>query len=644
MTYRKNFLVFLIACFLNLFIFTNVFSADIYVDRTLSSNCTSGNYSITNRNCNGSDGNAYRTIQGSINSMSGGDNIYMRSGTYQEGSILIPSGSKNGSPSNRSTLQSYPGEWAVIDGNWNCPNNGMCLGNSNSGSTASYWTFQKFEVKNCRSGTISRGIRVGGTGIKFRHLYIHDCRCTESSCSDNASGIYGNNPGINNSTIEFCYFYNNGASGGGSTHNCADIALLGDYENCYDSPTDGLHQNEIRYNLFNGTYTGFKHKGPQRLNNLNNVSLTNKNYGDDIHHNIFLNATEPIDLRADFTQLHHNIIDGDNDSTIFTNEYGSGCKMTTYMTIYNNTLIDCAIHESVGYGGSYCGISYPISSYHPYWYGYNNIITNYTNKWNRTSITLGRVGTDGGTLNISDLGIDRNLIYKPGSSTHINVSKNAGSYSGWKSVSGFNSLYATSNFLSSANCLFQGTSGANKYRIVESFSLGSYTVGNGGIGGAHPYLDGVTLPSYIGAVNPNDNTWVEGVLGLDNTEVLRNGSGGDPNWVEGGEGVAIMITSPSDPYELENNTTVNLSGSASDETSRVTWSCNRGSPGSGIASGTTNWSFSVSYPDSPDHNYFCGDNDIITVTAEDAGGGDLDTDTIIIDVRPCIPDGLDIIP
>ena len=60
-----------------LFLSSNIYAANIYVDKTLSSNCTSGNYSTSNRNCSGNDGNAYRTIQAAIDAMSPGDHIFM---------------------------------------------------------------------------------------------------------------------------------------------------------------------------------------------------------------------------------------------------------------------------------------------------------------------------------------------------------------------------------------------------------------------------------------------------------------------------------------------------------------------------------------------------------------------------------------
>jgi hypothetical protein len=55
----------------------------IYIDATLASDCTSGNYSIANRTCTGSDGNAYNDIAAAhANGSGGASNIfYLRSGS-----------------------------------------------------------------------------------------------------------------------------------------------------------------------------------------------------------------------------------------------------------------------------------------------------------------------------------------------------------------------------------------------------------------------------------------------------------------------------------------------------------------------------------------------------------------------------------
>ena len=61
----------------------------------------------------------------------------------------------------------------------------------------------------------------------------------------------------------------------------------------------------------------------------------------------------------------------------------------------------------------------------------------------------------------------------------------------------------------------QGSSGAYKYMTNRNHYLeGSKTIANGGIGGSHPYLAGVIIPSYVGATDPNNDSWVDTVLNL----------------------------------------------------------------------------------------------------------------------------------
>lgn len=97
----------------------------------------------------------------------------------------------------------------------------------------------------------------------------------------------------------------------------------------------------------------------------------------------------------------------------------------------------------------------------------------------------------------------------------------------------------------------------------------------------------------------------------------------------------ITITSPTSgsTYSTSQNT-INLGGTASDNVgvTSVTWSNSRG--GSGSASGTTSWIISSI-------NLSCGEDNIITVTAEDAAGNTA-TDALTIDVKPCSPSGLTI--
>jgi Right handed beta helix region len=100
-----------------------------YADGQLSSNCTSGNYSIAKRNCTGSDGNAYGGVNGlqAANDASApGDTILVRSfsGTYTGIGRCIGNpgpGCKSIVPkpgtstSKRTVIQGYQSELPVVD-------------------------------------------------------------------------------------------------------------------------------------------------------------------------------------------------------------------------------------------------------------------------------------------------------------------------------------------------------------------------------------------------------------------------------------------------------------------------------------------------------------------------------------------------
>jgi hypothetical protein len=98
------------------------------------------------------------------------------------------------------------------------------------------------------------------------------------------------------------------------------------------------------------------------------------------------------------------------------------------------------------------------------------------------------------------------------------------------------------------------------------------------------------------------------------------------------EGPTVRITEPTPFYFYDPPGTpdfISLAGTAFGdyEIVEVTWSNNRG--GFGIASGTENWSVE-------DIPLFCGNHNIITITAEDSSGA-TGEDTLTVDVAPCPP-------
>ena len=87
-------------------------AGDIYADSLLLNNCV-GTYSIANRDCSGSDGDAYTTIQAGSNALQPGKGLFVRGGIYRE-EVEFP---YNGvDEANRVTLAAFPGENPIVEG------------------------------------------------------------------------------------------------------------------------------------------------------------------------------------------------------------------------------------------------------------------------------------------------------------------------------------------------------------------------------------------------------------------------------------------------------------------------------------------------------------------------------------------------
>jgi len=540
-----------------------VSAANIYVDKALASNCTAGNYSTTNRTCSGSDGNAYTTIQAAINNCSVGDSIFMRGGTYKEIGIDIPE-SKNGTAWTNgyfTTLSSYSGEWAIIDGtglnttsDWTRQaiiTHPTGYDVQSSALITKYWKFERFEVTGGRAGFFLKG-----GPMWFRYLYIHN---NGRDYGDSIQAGILIPIGMDN-IIEYCWFKDNFAPDGASQNaNNSNILIDADYRDTSDNGGNGLafdsnlciKNNEIRYNLIEGSFRGIRHKNQQRFgyNNRNPNDMTYKNYGDKIHHNIVLNAGDAsIVIGQDFIQIYNNITDNSIEST------QNGDMPATYnSTIYNNTVI--GTHDSflLSSGLTQSGSSFlnyydsgSQQTVHPHVYFYNNISSGTGSGWHELPFILAwdmPPDTSNPDRNWSNLVVDHNFVHSNSQGTPYLVghqTTGATCVIQTNTTTQFNSCSATwrgigtvLNWENSNSGLFVGSSGADKYKTNGSFVIGSTTIKNGGIGGNHPYLTGKILPSYVGATNPNDpknNAWVDGVLSLSNTEVLKEGSKGAPWW------------------------------------------------------------------------------------------------------------------
>ena len=537
-------------------------AANIYVDQTLAANCTSGNYSTAARNCGGSDGDAYVNVQAALDAMAGGDDIYLRGGTYASSgdgreTFEIKA---DGTADDYSSIQSYPGEWARIQGSgdWcviglrayqnQCPGPG-CV---------KYWRFERLEI----SGGTNAGIALSGGPFTVRYCYIHDNYA--GTGGDNPAGIYANVP--MDSVIEYNFFDSNGASDTAGT-NCAQIVFLSDYAVSYEliSKTnvlaDGAYnensliaRNIVRYNLFKETTDrstrAFKHKAgqtiiPHAVNGT--ITESRKHFGDKIHHNLVL-GSEMIETNQDLAQIYNNIIPDSHISVGYTGDYAP-----LYSCIYNNYVK--RLHYSLSYVTT--------SNKYYFWdpagdvafrkdWTYNNIIDNFVDSDRNRQVgfrdymcNTGDSGCasyydDSTVLNLNDFHFKNNYLYRPDNNNDVwNADlvapghRDIGLISNWETnypqISG-NYRKASSEGIDN---LMSGTSGSSRYITREEHAVsGSATISNGGIGSGHPYLDDVTIPSYIGATNPDDNDWVEGVLNLADVSILQNALG-DPDWIEG---------------------------------------------------------------------------------------------------------------
>jgi len=88
-----------------------VYAQTIYVDNQLAAGCTS-NYSIANRNCSGSDGDAYNTLAGAAGAATAGTTVLIREGVFSE--QLSPQNS--GEAGNYITFKNYQNEVVEITG------------------------------------------------------------------------------------------------------------------------------------------------------------------------------------------------------------------------------------------------------------------------------------------------------------------------------------------------------------------------------------------------------------------------------------------------------------------------------------------------------------------------------------------------
>jgi len=211
----------------------------VYADNLLSTNCTSGNYSIANRNCTGRDGNGYRSLQSAVNTSTGGDTIFVRGSATRytgdaESGAVTASGS---SDSNRLTVEGYQDENPTVKGFYdikyvNVRNLTVDMNNEiNTVGIAwvSFSTVENVEIKNAGQHGM-----VGLESSEFIDLNLHDNGWNTSfdvcppkgPSHGQCHGVYtGGDPAYSNNLFDGGRYHHNSGYGIHCYSNCGNTTI-----------------------------------------------------------------------------------------------------------------------------------------------------------------------------------------------------------------------------------------------------------------------------------------------------------------------------------------------------------------------------------------------------------------------------------
>lgn len=542
---KKNFIYLFI--FFPLLFVANVFAMDVYV--SCGDHGVAGSDSYSGLDID----HPKRTIKAGIDALANqgpGNTLYIRGGNYTtipewttgRRGIVFSNLNDATSWDNAYTIRSYPGEWAIIDASQYTTYDRVEIftGTTVSGGQG-FIEFSNMELTGANGLTHTAGILTRGGPFKFRYLYIHDNNCPTSS--NNPGGLDLQN-GTGETTIEYCHFYRNGCIVDGFDGN-GQIVIYSDYIGSWGSQqlynasgfATARHSNIIRYNLIDGggvSYTGYYDKSRQYMVSCPDGDCTPvddnswSEYNNKIHHNIIKNHREAsMEVQSDFVQVYNNIASNESDEgtrgSINMGRSGYEHRGSWRATAYNNTII----------GGGRGGLTFNNHSHPPSdeiygkYYAYNNIIDSPIDGDSNQDLSANKyygpvTWMDGGAD--SNLEVQNNLFYNPANADLVKVIVTAYTLTETNAET-----WASGNYSSSTADLYTDVN----YKTDGDFVVGSSTIELGGVGGNHPYLSGVTIPSYVGAVNPNDDAWVDGVLALGSTYMTS--ASGDPSWIEGSD-------------------------------------------------------------------------------------------------------------
>lgn len=561
-------------------------SAILYVDQLPAESGSSWN-GVNGTSYSGTPGSGtgYSTLQAAFAAMSTGDKVYLRGGTYSEDfgntytamELPLAANGTAWTEGNYSYVGSYPGEWAIIAHDYSkiCAFGRCDSGNGGASDIRAYWMIERLEF----TGGLRGGLGIWEGPVKVQYCYIHDNR--QTTTDENPCGFRSYR--LKNSEIKYCLFDDNGTTAvSGSLTNCGHLEIVtgfyldGETRANFDF-ANATHSNEIAYNYFlntNGYATGgaLRHKGRQYLGNTTS-DTTYQAYGDEWHHNYISGDYNywVMEMRQDFGSIHNNIVyTTSDDQTAFGAAMASDSNEESrviYQTWYNNTFIG----TSISWPEAYIDFASPITNT-------NSCVNNIIDGFNADaqgygvraiSFYRGYNSLDPSQITYSAV-VDRNFLHDiTNSDTFQWGTDNVADRD--RTTAEFNSAYSVNNYENDNSGLYQAGVITDPTFIVDG---GTTTIADGGLGASYP--------SYIGATNPSDYSWVTGVTGLNVSYFTSVTAGTDPSWVENGtpdttpptlDAITIQSDGNSTQFDFSENmqvggdgysgwTTLNLSGGA----------------------------------------------------------------------------------
>jgi len=159
-------------------------------------------------------------------------------------------------------------------------------------------------------------------------------------------------------------------------------------------------------------------------------------------------------------------------------------------------------------------VTYETEPWHPFWYVWNNIVEQGRNSdgYNDINVLFARSDHD---LDMDTVHIDGNYFY-PRSPTDpvINV---IGQHNDFSVTEYMENGWAERLYANTEDATDPLHEAGQPYKTRTGHVLtGSTTLSTGGTGGDHPYLDGVSIPSYVGPCADAPCEW------MDEVEALRD--------------------------------------------------------------------------------------------------------------------------